>query len=150
MIASESTQAAPSVEQTRSGSKMQQRLPVFPPSRLSMATFASAHFQDFKPNRSLLNSKFEGYKFNPLPQDNLIRRYGLQYKPSQTGASASRLTQPMSFQEVQSRITHNHLTIRPDSAIGVYVDAEHRVIGVAIDPVSRSLSVLSRLEQPQS
>ena len=97
---------------------------------------ASSHSQNFKPNRSLLNPKFEGYKFNPLPQDDLTRRCGLQYKPSQTNTSASRSTQPMSFQEVQSRITHDHLTVRANPALGVYVDVEHRVIGVNIDPVS--------------
>ena len=97
---------------------------------------APAHSHDFKLNRSLLNPKFEGYKFSPLPQDALTRRYRLQHKPSQTNPSASRSTQPMSFQEVQSRITHNHLTVRPGSALGVYVDAEHRVIGVTIEPVS--------------
>ena len=107
---------------------------------------ASVHPRDFKLNRSLLNSKFEGYKFNPLPQDDITRRYGLQYKPSQTATSTSRLTQPMSFQEVQSRITHNHLTIRPNPALGVYVDAEHRVIGVTIDPVSEPSFVLLHLE----
>lgn len=106
---------------------------------------ASAHSQDFKLNRSLLNPKFEGYKFNPLPQDNLARRYELQYKPSQTNASASRSTQPMSFQEVQSRITYNHLIVRPGSAFGVYVDAEHRLIGVTIDPVSNHCFILFRL-----
>ena len=99
---------------------------------------------DFKPNRSLLNPKFEGYKFNPLPQDDLTRRYGLRYKPSQTNTSTSRSTQPMSFQEVQSRITHNHLTVRPDPALGIYVDVEHRVIGVTIDPVSERTSYFSR------
>ena len=97
---------------------------------------APAHSQDFRSNRSLINSKFEGYKFNPLPQDNLTRRYGLQYKPSQINTSASRSTQPISFQEVQSRITHNHLTIGTKPPLGVYVDAEHRVIGVTVDPVS--------------
>ena len=113
---------------------------------LSIAMSASARFQDFKLNRSLLNPKFEGYKFNPLPQDNLVHRYGLQYRPSQTSTSASGSTQPMSFQEVQSRITHNHLTVRQNSALGVYVDAEHRVIGVTIDPVSNHRFVPSRLE----
>ena len=103
---------------------------------------ASAHSQDFKLNRSLLNPKFEGYKFDPLPQDNLTRRYGLQYKPSQTNTSASNSTQPMSFQEVQSRITHNHLAVRQNSGLGVYVDAEHRVIGINIDPVSSYRFVL--------
>ena len=92
--------------------------------------------KDFELNRSLLNPKFEGYRFNPLPQDNLTHRYGLQYKPSQTNAPASRSSQPMSLQEVQSRITHNHLTVKPGSGLGVYVDSQHRVIGVTIDPVS--------------
>ena len=111
---------------------------------------ASSHSQDFKPIRSLLNPKFEGYKFNPLPQDDLTRRYGLEYKPSQTSTSASRSTQPMSFQEVQSRITHNHLTVRPNSALGVYVNVEHRVIGVTIDPVSeRILYFLSEPPSPE-
>ena len=105
--------------------------------RLDLITMpGSSHSQDFKPNRSFLNPKFEGYKFSPLPQDNPTRRYGLQYKPSQTNTPASHSTQPMSFQEVQSRITHNHLTVRPSPALGVYVDAEHRVIGVTINPVS--------------
>jgi hypothetical protein len=107
---------------------------------------ASARSQDFELNRSLLNPKFEGYKFNPLPQDNLTHQYGLQYKPSQTNTSASGSTQPMSFQEVQSRITHNHLTVRKNPALGVYVDTDHRMIGVTIDPVSSHRFVLSRLE----
>ena len=102
--------------------------------RYSMS--ASASPRDFKPNRSLLNPKFEGYKFYPLPQDDLTHRYVLQYKPTQTNASASHSTQPMTFQEVQSRITHNHLTVKSGSAVGVYVDADYRVIGVTADPVS--------------
>ena len=105
-----------------------------------IAMSAPVRSQDFRLNRSLLNPKFEGYKFNPLPQDNLTCRYGLQYKPSQINASASRSTPPMSFQEVQSRITHNHLTVGPNPALGVYMDAEHRVIGVTIDPVSERTS----------
>ena len=101
---------------------------------------APAHSQDFELNRSLLNSKFEGYRFTALPQDNITRRYGLRHIPSQTNTSASGSLQPMSFQEVQSRITNNHLAIRPGSALGVYVDAEYRVIGVTVDPVSEHLS----------
>lgn len=102
----------------------------------SIAMSTPTHSHDFKLDRSLLNPKFEGYKFNPSPQDNLTRRHGLQYKPSQVNTSPSFSAQPMSFQEVQSRITHNHLTTRPGSALGVYVDAEHRVVGVTVDPVS--------------
>ena len=43
----------------------------------------------------------------------------------------------MSFQGVQSRITHAHLTVRLNSASGVYVDAERHVIGVIVDSVSK-------------
>jgi len=43
----------------------------------------------------------------------------------------------MSLQGVQSRITHAHLTVRLNSAPGVHVNAEHRVIGVIIDLVSK-------------
>ncbi|KAF9783227.1 hypothetical protein BJ322DRAFT_142228 [Thelephora terrestris] len=111
---------------------------------------APTHPHDFKLNRSLLNSKFEGYRFNPLPQDNLTRRHGLQYKPSQTNTSASRSLQPMSFQEVQSRITHNHLAVRPGSALGVYVDAEYRVIGVTVEPTALQPTFYIIAELPQS
>ncbi|KAF9646037.1 hypothetical protein BDM02DRAFT_3189162 [Thelephora ganbajun] len=108
------------------------------------------HSQDFKLNRSLLNPKFEGYRFNPLHQDDLTRRYGLQYKPSQTNTSVAHSTQPMSFQEVQSRITHNHLTIRPNSAFGAYVDSDHRVIRVNIDPTTLQPTFSVIAELPQS
>ena len=86
----------------------------------------------FEPTRSLLNPKFEGYKLDALDQDQAISRYPLQHRLSQTTLSGR---VPLSFEEVQSRITHNHLTVGPDQK-AVYVDAEFKVIAVKVDEVS--------------
>ncbi|THH27992.1 hypothetical protein EUX98_g6195 [Antrodiella citrinella] len=97
----------------------------------------------FEPTRSLLNPKFEGYKLDALDQDKLISRFPLQYKPSQTTLSGRT---PLSFQEVQSRIRHNHLAIGPAQK-AVYVDAEYRVISISVDEgtLVPSLDVLYEL-----
>ncbi len=85
----------------------------------------------FEPNRSLLNPKFEGYKLDALNQEDIITRYSLPHKLKQTAASGK---SPFSFQEVQSRIRHNHLIFAPNGR-AVYVDAELRVIAVDFDDV---------------
>lgn len=87
----------------------------------------------FTPDRSLLNPKFEGYKFSPLEYDEVSTHHPLQYKLSQTNVSGRA---PLSFQEVQSRVLHNHLAICSQSRRAAYVDAELRVIGVDLDEVS--------------
>ncbi|KAL4080678.1 hypothetical protein J3A83DRAFT_4201637 [Scleroderma citrinum] len=83
---------------------------------------------DFKPDRSLLNPKFEGYKLQVISPD--VARYDLPYKPTQAATSGR---SPLSLQEVQSRITHNHLVLSPNSRRALYIDAEHRVIVVDVD-----------------
>lgn len=86
----------------------------------------------FQADRTLLNPKFEGYKLSPLSQEEAITHHSLHYIPSQSNISGRN---PLSFQEVQSRILHNHLTISPDGR-AVYVDSELRVILVTLDDVS--------------
>ncbi|KAH7885275.1 hypothetical protein F5I97DRAFT_2062504, partial [Phlebopus sp. FC_14] len=83
---------------------------------------------DFAPERTLLNPKFEGYKLQVIPQDG-VARYDLQYKPTQIATSGR---SPLSFQEVQSRITHNHLALSTTADRGLYVDAERRVVVIEI------------------
>lgn len=85
------------------------------------------------PNRALLNPRFDGYKFSRLEHDEVISLYTLKYKVSQTNVSGHA---PLSFQEVQSRVTHNHLAICSQSRRAVYVDADLRVIGIDVDEVS--------------
>ncbi|PIL22551.1 hypothetical protein GSI_15240 [Ganoderma sinense ZZ0214-1] len=82
------------------------------------------------PIRALLNPRFDGYKFSRLEHDEVISHYALEHKVSQTNVSGRA---PLSFQEVQSRVTHNHLVICNQSRRAVYVDAELRVIVIDVD-----------------
>ncbi|KAH7919587.1 CS-domain-containing protein [Leucogyrophana mollusca] len=84
-----------------------------------------AGMSTFKPDRSLLNPKFEGYKLDLIAQEDAVVRFNLEHKPTQSTASGR---SPLSFQEVQSRITHNHLVIAGEGRRGLYIDAEHKVI----------------------
>ena len=86
----------------------------------------------FEVDRALLNPKFEGYKLSPISQQDAISHHPLQYIPSQSNISGRN---PLSFQEVQSRILHNHLTILPDGQ-AVYIDSELKVILVTLSDVS--------------
>ncbi|KAG6333840.1 hypothetical protein ID866_5252 [Astraeus odoratus] len=83
---------------------------------------------DFKPDRNLLNPKFEGYKLQVIAPD--TARHTLPYKPTQITAPGR---SPLSLQEVQSRITHNHLVLSPEPGRFLYVDAGHRVVVVDVD-----------------
>jgi hypothetical protein len=88
----------------------------------------------FTPDRSLLNPKFEGYRLNPVSQEDAVTRHELDFKLTQATVSAGR--SPLSMQEVQSRITHNHLAVATESGRALYIDSELRVIVVDIDSVS--------------
>ena len=94
----------------------------------------------FQPNRALLNSKFEGYKLDAVNHEDVLLSFPLAHKLSQIAPSAK---SPLTFQEVQSRIRHNHLCIGP-SGRAVYVDAELKVISVTIDDVCLILYVIMR------
>ncbi|KAF8635896.1 hypothetical protein AX15_000075 [Amanita polypyramis BW_CC] len=87
--------------------------------------------QSLNIQRSLLNPKFEGYRLELLPQDEAVVRYDLPYKPTQATVSGK---MPLTFQEVQSRITHNHLALSSETDQAVYVDSANRLI--LIDLVS--------------
>ena len=98
----------------------------------------------FQPNRQLLNPHFDGYKFQPLEDEAVATHYPLTHRISQTNVSGRAA---LSFQEVRSRVLHNHLalcaasgqsnTARPTRA--AYVDEELRVIGIDVDEVSRCI-----------
>ncbi|KAK7056796.1 hypothetical protein VNI00_002513 [Paramarasmius palmivorus] len=83
----------------------------------------------FVANRKLLNPKFEGYKLDPIDQEKAISRFQLPRKVSQSTAPTRSL---LSFQEVQSRISHNHLHISPNGA--VYIDEENNVVLTSVAP----------------
>jgi hypothetical protein len=87
----------------------------------------------FAPTRTLLNPKFEGYKLDLVSQEDVVARYQLEYKPTQATVSGR---STFSFQEVQSRITHNHLAVCSEAGRAIYVDSNARVIAIDIDAVS--------------
>ncbi|KXN88253.1 hypothetical protein AN958_07712 [Leucoagaricus sp. SymC.cos] len=81
-------------------------------------------------DKSLLNPKFEGYKLHIVPQENAVLQFSLTNRPTQATASGK---VPLVFQEVQSRITHNHLATHSESGRAVYVDADYNVILIELD-----------------
>lgn len=83
----------------------------------------------FIADRSLLNPKFEGYKLEPIPQERAISRFALSRKPTQATTSSK---VPLSFQEMRSRISHNHLTIDGESGQAIYVDEEYNVCLIGV------------------
>jgi hypothetical protein len=104
--------------------------------------FRSLAMETFRPNRALLNPKFEGYKLNPIHQENAVVQYELQYKPTQA-TSSNRL--PLSFEEVRSRITHNHLCVSSQARRALYVDADFNVVVIDVCLVRFSSSSDSRI-----
>lgn len=85
----------------------------------------------FETSHSLLNAKFEGYKLEPVAEDT-VQRYPLEHKPTQIVLSNR---SPLTFQEVQSRITHNHLCMSANGERALYIDAEYKVVLVQVDKV---------------
>ncbi|KAI0712185.1 hypothetical protein C8Q76DRAFT_797062 [Earliella scabrosa] len=101
----------------------------------------------FTPDRALLNPRFDGYKFSPLEYEDVASRYLLEHKLTQTNVSGRA---PLSFQEVQSRVTHNHLAVCSQTRRAAYVDAELRVVGFDLDEATLQpqFRVLYELPRP--
>ncbi|KAF9267445.1 hypothetical protein L218DRAFT_920313 [Marasmius fiardii PR-910] len=96
-------------------------------------------------DRKLLNPKFEGYKFDPLDQDQIVSRFPLTQKVSQS-TSPSRSV--LSFHEVQSRITHNHLTVSTESNRAIYVDEDFNLVSVVISDDCPVFRIVYELPKP--
>ncbi|KAF9568790.1 hypothetical protein CPC08DRAFT_355110 [Agrocybe pediades] len=93
----------------------------------------------FRPNRSLLNAKFEGYKLDPIRQEDVVDRYKLSRKPTQATASSKI---PLSFQEMRSRISHNHLTVDSTAGRAIYVDENYAVCMIGVPTGKEGESVM--------
>ncbi|KAF9077657.1 hypothetical protein BDP27DRAFT_1282685 [Rhodocollybia butyracea] len=85
----------------------------------------------FIANRKLLNPKFEGYKFDFIDQDKVVHRYPLQNPATQSTASSRTW---LSYNEVQSRISHNHLALANEGTSAVYIDEDFNVILIDVSP----------------
>jgi hypothetical protein len=84
------------------------------------------------PDRSLLNPKFDGYKLDPVSSEDTVARHVLKHTATQASVSGRH---HLSFQETESRIRHNHLTVNPDGEQAVYIDKDLSVISVRLDNV---------------
>lgn len=85
----------------------------------------------FNPSRDLLNPKFEGYKLHAIEQENAVFSYPLPSNISQSTVSGRSF---LSFQEVSSRIKHNHLAVGPNQR-AVYIDSQWGVNLITLDEV---------------
>lgn len=84
------------------------------------------------PNRSLLNPKFDGYKLDPVSVEDTVTRHALKHTATQASVSGRH---HLSFQETESRIRHNHLTVSPEGEQAVYIDKDLSVVSVRLDQV---------------
>ncbi|KAL0961056.1 hypothetical protein HGRIS_006044 [Hohenbuehelia grisea] len=101
----------------------------------------------FTPNRALINSKFEGYKLDAIAQENVIARHSLPSQATQATVSGRSF---LSFQEVQSRITHNHLVLDHINSRALYVDSEFKVILIGLVNLRPVFRTLYELPKPVS
>jgi hypothetical protein len=92
----------------------------------------SSPMDGFVLDKALANPKFEGYKLQIIDQDEAIRRYSLSYLPSQSAATGRSL---LTFKEVQSRVSHNHLCVPStgNSSRALYIDGEYQVVLLEFD-----------------
>lgn len=87
----------------------------------------------FTPTRSLLNPQFEGYKLNFSPSPRL------QHIPLQQRATQSRTgINARGFQDVASRVRHNHLAVGENKAM--YVAEDGSVVLVSLDEDESDIS----------
>ncbi|KIM29996.1 hypothetical protein M408DRAFT_15659 [Serendipita vermifera MAFF 305830] len=103
----------------------------------------------FNVKRSLLNSKFDGYKLSPLTDADCVNTTPL---PAQ-GLSQSTVSAKshLYFQEVQSRVRHNHLAVAGDSeaiATFAYIGKEREFTSILIDKVSLQVQIHPLFELP--
>ena len=90
----------------------------------------------FTPSRDLLTPKFESYKLSVPASDDAVRTFplpGAGFKP-RTLPDHARLA----YSEVQARVRHNHLSPGKAGDL-VYIDADLRVVGVALDTVRETV-----------
>lgn len=99
----------------------------------------------FKPTKSLTNPNFEGYKLALIPQEEAVSRYDLPSYVTQSTASG-RI--PLSFQEMQSRITHNHLAVDSETNQAMYVDKDYKVQLIHFQTEEPSFHVVHEMPAP--
>ncbi|KAG8968767.1 hypothetical protein FRC03_006224 [Tulasnella sp. 419] len=97
----------------------------------------------FSSQRALLNPKFDGYKFHVLDAENSLSSISLP-PPGITQSTVPNRNVTPSFEEVQSRIKHNHLSIsRSRTNIAAYIDQGGTLVIVELGTEIRFYPVFS-------
>lgn len=101
--------------------------------------------QVFPVDRSLLNPKFDGYRLKGSVEQYTQSLHALPAPGATQSTISSRATKaPLSFEEVQSRIKHNHLAISYIPGEFAYVDAGRKLVIISINQASPSSHSLER------
>ncbi|KAJ2958314.1 hypothetical protein NQZ79_g6087 [Umbelopsis isabellina] len=83
----------------------------------------------FKSDRTLINSKFDGYKLQVFPENTNVHRFQL---PTALSIPKVAMNSRLSYRELQARVKFNHLSISHQQRLAFYVDNESSVIGVEL------------------
>ena len=87
---------------------------------------------DFATDRALLNPKFDGYKLSPIDEKDHVQAFLLPKPATQATVSGQ---EHISFNEVRSRVRHNHLYTGVEPGHSVYINSEGGVVLIIVDPV---------------
>ncbi|KAI9512403.1 hypothetical protein F5148DRAFT_899995 [Russula earlei] len=85
-------------------------------------------------------------ELDPISSEDTITRHALKYRATQASVSGRH---HFSFQEAESRIRHNHLTLSPDHERAVYIDTNLRVISVRLNHDTFQPSFIAIYDLPQ-
>ncbi|KAG8860876.1 hypothetical protein FRB96_003610 [Tulasnella sp. 330] len=103
----------------------------------------------FPVNTTLLNSKFDGYKLCTLDAESSLKSHDLP-SPGATQSTVSvGISAPLTFEEVQSRIRHNHLSTGSSAGSFAYVDSAGTLIIIRIDETARDVVFAPVFEIPK-
>jgi hypothetical protein len=102
----------------------------------------------FKTDRSLINSKFEGYKLDPIEQAEHVFSYPLPCQVSQATVSTSTRTGSthLPFEEMRSRIRHNYLSMGRNGE-ALYIDEDMGVNIIRIQGQAYPSSLLREMSE---
>src|SRR2546429_419385 len=102
-----------------------------------------------KPNRNLLNSKFEGYKLKVFNEKSRLLHF--QLPPPAITIPKIPTNSKLSYKEIQSRINFNHLfkgfEINKGKGVCFYFDSENFVVLAEYDPVLDIISFIYNFNQ---
>ncbi|CAG8613694.1 13573_t:CDS:2 [Dentiscutata erythropus] len=111
---------------------------------------AQPHIVTLKPNRLLLNPKFEGYKLKLFDDQNNLQHFPLP----PPGISISRFSSSkLSYKEIRNRIHYNHLFLGYElidkKKICFYFDKEFYIIMVEYDQTSNFITTYRLVNIPE-